>query len=346
MTISCTFTENTDGNHFLRSLVQHQQENVVHNQMGSAARSGIAARSPLLQHEPLAQLKAKRRDNHALIREFVLAADADVIRRTQAHNRKCVHDTIEEAQAERADIVLEQIRAWRSVLPKLLRQLSHIPDPRCASSIKHKLAVIMAFGLFAFVFRLTSRREMNRELTQPVIQAHLQKLFPEIDSIPHADTLARLLNRINPLAIESLQVSLVKELLERKKFKKLLLNGCLPITVDGTQKLYRDNLLQDPRWCERLVGDKNHQRIQQYLYVVEVNITLKNDLTIPLMSEFLYRENNQLIQDEGKQDSETTAFERIAVRLKKYFPRLRLILFMDAMYATQSVMGILNDPNV
>ena len=59
------------------------------------------------------------------------------------------------------------------------------------------------------------------------------------------------------------------------------------------------------------------------------------------MTEYLYRENNILEQPDGKQDSETTAFERMAKRLKKYFPRLKIILFMDAMYATQPVMEIL-----
>jgi hypothetical protein len=49
----------------------------------------------------------------------------------------------------------------------------------------------MVFGLLAFVFRLKSRREMNRELTGSTINHHLQKIFPELDSIPHADTLAR-----------------------------------------------------------------------------------------------------------------------------------------------------------
>ncbi|MEK6248619.1 MAG: hypothetical protein N2C12_10600, partial [Planctomycetales bacterium] len=39
---------------------------------------------------------------------------------------------------------------------------------------------------------------------------------------------------------------------------------------------------------------------------------LQNGLTIPLMTEYLHRENNQLLQAEGKQDSETTAFERLA----------------------------------
>ena len=53
------------------------------------------------------------------------------------------------------------------------------------------------FGLLAFVFRLSSRREMNRELTGAVVNKNLKKIFPELDSIPHADTLARMLEHIN-----------------------------------------------------------------------------------------------------------------------------------------------------
>lgn len=115
------------------------------------------------------------------------------------------------------------------------------------------------------------------------------------------------------------------------------------MTVDGTQKLYRNGILQDPRWCERMVGNKENQHKQQYVYVIEANITFSNGLTLPLMTEFLYRENNQLEQQEGKQDSETTAFERLAKRLKKYFPHLKIIFFMDAMYATFPIMDMLKN---
>jgi len=292
-----------------------------------------------------ANLRTRIYENQRKIRQRVLAMDADVTPHTQAHNRKCAHQSLEEALEFRADVVAAQIRSWRSILPNLIRKFSRIPDYRRAGSIKHKTTVLMIFGLFAFIFRFSSRREMNRELTSPVIFDHLKKLFPEIDSIPHADTLARLLEKINPQAIETIHISLIKDLISKKKFRKMLLHGCLPITVDGTQKLYRDGLLQDKRWCERTVGHPEEENKQQYIYAVEANITLRNGLTIPLMTEYLYRENNQLMQPEGKQDSETTAFERLAERLKKYFPRLKIIFFMDAMYATQQVMGMLHENN-
>jgi hypothetical protein len=182
----------------------------------------------------------------------------------------------------------------------------------------------MMFGLFAFILRLNLRREINRELTGPLVQQQLKALFPVIDSIPHADTLARYLQRLDTQKIEALHIELIKGLIKNKKFKHMLIEGCLPITIDGAQKLYRQGLLEDERWLERKVGKGDTQHKQQHVYVLEANIMLKNSLTLPLMSEFLYRQHNELERDEGKEDCELTAFERLSERLKAYFPRLNI----------------------
>jgi len=233
----------------------------------------------------------------------------------------------------------EQVKAWRAILPSLIKKFSRIEDYRRTKSVKHKMVVLMIFGLFAFIFRLSSRREMNRELTGIIIHQHLRKIFPDLDSIPHADTLARMLEHINLKKIEAAHIDLIKELIHKKKFKKLLIHGCVPVAVDGAQKLFRDGILHDSHWLQRTVGKNKSLTEQQYVYVIEANITLKNGLNIPLLSEFLYMENNQLINPEGKQDCELHAFERLATKLKRYFPRLKLILFMDALFATQGVMS-------
>ena len=305
----------------------------------------IAARSIFDTELRGAPLREQIRASHKIIQQKVAALDAPIISRTQAHNRKSASTTVEEERDSRSDVVAAQIKAWRILLPNLIRKLSKIPEPRRAKSVKHKLTVLIIFGLFAFIFKLSSRREMNRELTSSLIHENLKRIFPEIDSIPHADTLARLLETINPQDIEAAHINLIKDLIRKKKFKKLLINGCLPITIDGAQKLYRDGLLQDPEWCERVVGNPEDNNKQQYIYALEANITLQNGLTIPLMTEYLHRPNNVLEQTEDKQDNETTAFERLTERLKQYFPRLNIILFMDAMFATQPVMGIIHKNN-
>ncbi len=131
----------------------------------------------------------------------------------------------------------------------------------------------MIFGLLAFVFRLKSRREMNRELTGAAINHHLQKIFPELDSIPHADTLSRFLETAKISEIESAHIAMIKQLIVGKKFKKLLINGCLPITIDGCQKLFRNGLLHDSHWLQRTVSSNDNKTEQQYVYAMEANIT-------------------------------------------------------------------------
>lgn len=290
-----------------------------------------------------AELKQKIASTQKKIHESIVAVNATIGHRTQANNRKSAYNTIEEERAARADITEAQIKAWRSLLPTLIKKFSRIPDPRRATSVKHKLVVLMVFGLLAFIFRLSSRREINRELTGAAINSNLQKIFPELESVPHADTLARTLKKTNPNNIEAAHIGMIKNLISNKKLKTLLINGGLSVTIDGTQKLYRDGLLKDERWLQLLVGNAEDENYQQYVYVIEANITLKNGLNVPLMTEYLFMDNNQLANPNGKQDCEITAFERLVERLKSYFPRLKLILFMDALYATQGVMGLLHD---
>lgn len=296
--------------------------------------------SPITHTVYRMELKKKIRLAQQQLREKQEENGAKIIPRTKARNYKSPATTLAEEQHAREEMMAEQIKAWRSMLPTLIKKFSRIPDPRRAKSVKHKVVVLMVFGLLAFVFRLSSRREMNRELTGAAINQHLQKLFPELDSIPHADTLARLLEKTHSKEIESAHIALVRQLINGKKLKRLLINGCLPISIDGSQKLFRDGLLHDSHWLQRTVGKEESRTEQQYVYIIEANITLKNGLNIPLLTEYLAMDNNQLTNPMNKQDCELRAFERLAEKLKTHFPRLKIILFMDALYATQAVMGL------
>ena len=84
---------------------------------------------------------------------------------------------------------------FRTLLPKLLKDLSKIADMRQAKKVKHKLTVVLLYGLLSFVFQMASRRQANQELSRPAFLATLQELFPELETLPHADTLHRVLQR-------------------------------------------------------------------------------------------------------------------------------------------------------
>jgi hypothetical protein len=85
---------------------------------------------------------------------------------------------------------------FRTLLPKLLKELSKIPNPRQPKKVKHKLTVVLLYGLLSFVLQMASRREANRELSRPAFTPTLQALFPELESLPHADTRRQLLQEI------------------------------------------------------------------------------------------------------------------------------------------------------
>ena len=322
---------------------ENAKPSLTERTLSALDRLGQLKQSPMLQWHWVNELKNKIREGQKEIHQTIVDNHAEITHRTTAHNRKCTFQSMEEERDFRANLLKEQIHVWKKLLPSLLKKFARIPDPRKPGSITHKKTVLLLYGLVAFVFKISSCRAMNRELSSTVVFEQIKTLFPEIETLPHACTLTRFLEKTNPQDIEEANIYLIRDLILNKKLKKLLIHGCLPVTIDGAQKLYRDGVLQDPRWCERLVGNEENKRKQQYVYVVEANLTFKNGLSIPLMSEFLYRNTSQLNDPDGKQDSETTAFERLALRLKRYFPRLKLLIFGDAMFATTGIMELLRE---
>jgi len=126
--------------------------------------------------------------------------------------------TVEEECAGRIEAVTEQARVLKAQWPVLLRQLRKISDPRKPKKIKHKLTVLTLYGTLVFVLHYSSRRQANSRITHPMIEKNLRELFPELESMPHADTLFRLLQRINVNDIEQAQIELVRQLIRKKKF--------------------------------------------------------------------------------------------------------------------------------
>lgn len=260
--------------------------------------------------------------------------------RASVSNRLCPYQDEAEERAAREAAVAGQLGVFRSLLPKLLKDLSQIDEVRQAKKVKHKLTVVLLYGLLSFVFQMASRREANRELSRPVFMATLQALFPELETLPHADTLHRVLQGIEVKELEHAHVALIRRLIRNKKFRRYLIAQCYPIAIDGTQKLVRQGQWWEESWLER-----RHDRedaddapwVQQYVYVLEANLVFRNGVTLPLLSEFLSHGEGD--PDDQKQDSEQRAFHRLAARLKGYFPRLPILVLLDGLYPNGPIMA-------
>ncbi len=243
----------------------------------------------------------------------------------------------QEEQQAREEAVVEKVAIIRAQLPTLLARLAQIPDPRCAKKTKHLLTSLMLYGILCFVLQIASRRQANREVSRPTFKDNLMRLFPELASLAHHDTLMRLLDRIDVEQIQEAHIELVRRLIRKRKFQQLLIEGHYPIAIDGTQK-FAGSTLWDEQYLQRQVGDEKHRRQQYYLGVLEAVLAFGNGMRIPLMSEFLDYGKGDSERD--KQDCETRAFYRLAKRLHEAFPRLPIMVLLDGMYPTGPTMQL------
>ena len=135
-----------------------------------------------------------------------------------------------------------------------------------------------------------------------------------------SQTCRNFLAQVEPSALEQVLVQLVRYLIRSKWFRDGMLWGCLCVAVDGTL-------------CERKRGsglaDKEKRR-----YALEARIITPWGWDIPLLTEAV----DAYDTEKEKQDCEYRAFERLAARLKKLFPKQAFCIVGDALYCRRPIM--------
>lgn len=276
----------------------------------------------------------QQREKEEKLREQIRTGQVRYVRYEQRNKKSAMPNRINMAESpeaeleDRQDTVERATVVYRQMLPSLLKKLSRIKDPRNPNKITHKMTVLLLYGMLMFVYQTGSRRETNRTMSRIMFE-NLKAMFPELETLPHADTLARLLAVIDVSEIQECMVELLKDLIKRKKFKNYLLKKNYLIAIDGTQKFYL-NYQWDDKCLHRNVGSETKTE-QYYVYVLESVLILSNGITLPLYSLFL--DNKDWIKGETKQDCEQRAFYRLAKKIKKLFRNSRITIVVDGLYA-------------
>jgi DDE_Tnp_1-associated len=308
----------------------------------------MSKRSRRPGREALKELRKARKQAQRQLRQRQQAQGLSAPARPSLPNRTSPYQNEEQERQARLEAVSEQVGVYRAMLPVLLKRLSKIADPRNPRKTKHKLTVLMLYGILCFAFQMSSRRQANREMTRPMFEANLRQLFPDLDQLPHQDTLARLLERIDVNEIEQAHLDMIRHLIRSKKFRRYLIGGCYPIAIDGTQKFTRAQCW-DAACLERKVGGKKTEnppqepQKQYYVYVLEANLAFENGMVIPLLSEVL--SDTQGEQPKDKQDCEQKAFQRLAQRLKQCFSHLPILLLLDGLYPNGPIIELCRQNN-
>lgn len=210
-----------------------------------------------------------------------------------------------------------------------------ITDPRNPDLIIYLLVELMCTGVLMFMFRLEARRQINYKLRGNGPSRAKSKAWFGTEEVPHGDTLNYTFKK---LAIEEVQEAIcwmAEKLIRKKVLERWRLFGYFRIAIDGTGMLtFRD------RHCEHCLTKKlRNGKTLYYHPVLEAKLVTDNGFAFSLMTQFI--ENTDPRAD--KQDCETKAFYRLAERLKARFPRLRICLLLDGLFASGPVMQICED---
>lgn len=266
------------------------------------------------------------------------------------------------------NILSETIAIIKKYMPELMNKFDNLTDLRHQSYVKYKMKVIFMVRLMGLMCSIKSMNEMTSEFnTQETIENIAQMCELELNEIPHCDTINDVFEKIKVEEIEEIIKDIITKLIRGKILTKFLVRDkYYHIIVDGTglaasRKRYNKNCLVKNK------TDKNGSKYQEYsTYVLEAKLVVGN-MVFSIGSEFVENSNNKnfihrkirkykilekktynkkedkrknLSYQKYKQDCEIKAFERLAKKIKKNYPRLNILISGDALYANQKVIDI------
>ena len=158
------------------------------------------------------------------------------------------------------------------------------------------------------------------------------------ETVADPDTMNYLLERMNPSGLEQLIVKAARTLIRSKCLDQFRFDGSVVIGIDGTE-LFRS---KKPH-CEKCLKAKHSDTSISYFHsVLEAKLLTENGMAISLTSEFIENAEDGYYE---KQDCELKAFYRLAPKLKNHFPRMRILLVLDGLYANQHVLDLCENYN-
>ena len=101
--------------------------------------------------------------------------------------------------------------------PKLSKWLNQVVDPRQVKKIKYSSSHLLWLGVFLFLMRLGSKRQIKYLFSTEEFRKNLGILCQNFtDSIAHHDTLENLVNKLNPDEVSMIRHKMINRLLRMK----------------------------------------------------------------------------------------------------------------------------------
>jgi len=220
------------------------------------------------------------------------------------------------------------------------KRLAGLPDPRrpeAPGDVEYSPASLVFLGLLMFSCRLGARRQVRLKLFTTFVADLFKTLF-DVDSVPHGDTMNGVLCGLPPCEVQELATGMTETLIDKKVlYPHRLFEAYYVVAVDATGVLSYDH----PH-CPHCLRQRQGEKTRYYHPVLEAKLITPSGFAFSLMSEFVENPDDDPAKSDQqrKQDCELKAFYRLAKRLHARFPRLRLLLAMDGLYALGPVFEV------
>jgi hypothetical protein len=203
-------------------------------------------------------------------------------------------------------------------------------DPRKRKG--YSLAELVMGGIMLFVFKEGSRNAFDNDRREATFRKNYRRAFKL--RLPSMDAVEDLYRLLEESELESLKHILVKTLIEKKMFYKFRFMGKKYfVAIDGTGVASYET-----DYCGECTSKTFKNGKTTYFHnVLEAKLVTHNGMSVSIATEWVRNENGK---DYVKQDCELNAFKRLAVKLKKVYPRLPLVILADGLYANQSFFNI------
>lgn len=224
--------------------------------------------------------------------------------------------------------VVQQIfKTITHFFPHLFDEIREIEDYR--KKLDYELAELIMACVAMFIFKEGSRNAFNNDRQEGKFKKNYEKVFKL--RLPHMDTVDKVMRKLAENELEELKVKIVRVLLEKKVLHKFRFRKKWTVAVDATGVVSFEE-----KHCEHCLHKTSKKGKTTYFHnVLEAKLVFNVGFSISLGTQWI--ENPE---EYDKQDCELKAFKRLAVKLKKWFPRLPICILADSLYPSQQFFEI------
>jgi hypothetical protein len=238
------------------------------------------------------------------------------------------------------------VRTIRHFFPDFNDWLDDFPEHRDADRLTYHRRFLLWVGLFLFLCKLGSRRQIDYQLGEPgaCVLDNLNRIAGTTQtSMPVHQTVDDYLAGLDCAAFAGLRQRTVHRLLRQRVLEGERLQGRYVVLIDGS-----GYLVFRYRHCEHCLTQRHGEQTLYLHQALEAKLLGPGGMVVSIATEFIDNRDAALTpasasEEQRKQDCELKALRRLAGRLRQEFPRLLICVSSDSLHACGEGLQIAKD---